>query len=394
MTCPYRPFLGAAFAFLGVFCIVVYPNAAEGEEVVGVAYLTLKPTAVSANARVELDVELHSITGDAPSTMLLWFAYDSAALQVDEEYYEVLQRDTSGKVVFDDAGNAKVSRYGVRLGSAAAAKGVSLDYQVHEVTEEESVGALGISLSGREPLESGVLLSIAFRVLDPNADALTVDGIASDDPALCLTAQAGSCKKSSASTPSVQSVLVAVEDRAVTLPCEPPVAPSGLQASTNRNDGVLLTWQSLPGTVEYRVCAAPINDPGAAVPLGEGWLQTTSYLDEGAPLPREMRRLGCLRRYETVGRYYWVVSRDSTTHCESAPTGGGVLGARTAGKALNSSAPVAQTTAVPPAGSVDSADAGVAVLTIACLQILARQQRKRKGDVLPVGLRSKHFGEN
>ncbi|MGA2053130.1 MAG: hypothetical protein ABSH19_07455, partial [Opitutales bacterium] len=60
----------------------------------------------------------------------------------------------------------------------------------------------------------------------------------------------------------------------------PPPAPNGVRASTNRNDGVLVTWNAVAGAVSYEVYRG--STPQANNPSDLGPATTTNFLDTSA----------------------------------------------------------------------------------------------------------------
>lgn len=92
---------------------------------------------------------------------------------------------------------------------------------------------------------------------------------------------------------------------------EPPPAPSGVSASGGTfSDRVQISWDPLPGLVEYRVMRAESPELDLAIPLIEEWQTDTVFDDVTASPPRQIPGRGCHGPSTELVLYtYWVQAR-------------------------------------------------------------------------------------
>jgi len=157
------------------------------------------------------------------------------------------------------------------------------------------------------PIENGVILSVKFDVLDAELGEF-------------IPVSAGS--NVSGATALGVSFDVVTADGGIQVSCVAPNAPGNVTASRGRTDGVLVTWNSVPGATGYRVFRNSVDNPFTATALGSEWQASLSFLDTTAPpaditLPSNQGCSGSNSGTITNQFYYWVKAR-TTSDCESA----------------------------------------------------------------------------
>lgn len=260
---------------------------------------------------VEIPVTLDS-GGAAPSTMVLFIAYDPLQLAPYMDFYEHVRTGFDGQILYDEQGNALTEPSPVMLSDALAALGVNMQSEVH------AQGVIGIIiLETTAVLPDGPLFKMAFKVLSGAAgEELLLDGISTQSPILI----GGEAASSSASTNGAEGLDVMMLDGKVLIGCSPAQTPGNVVASQGRPDAVEVTWNAVATpNAQYRVFRSNSNDPATASPLGNGWQTATSFVDFSAKAPVLVSESGCCRPavYRESRHYYWVKAR-TQTGCESA----------------------------------------------------------------------------
>lgn len=316
----------------------------------GVSGFALEPITLTvgdgtANRGDTAEVPVTLAVGDpAPSTLVLFLAYDAAKLAPNTSFYQFILQDLNGPVL-DEHGNTIVTTSAVHPEAAVDAAEKLIETQVHP----EGVLAIAVTGLNATTLGNGPLIKVAFRVLltAQENEYLPVNGLGAGDTPVQL---AHGPAISSAAGIMAEAIPVSFTDGRVHVGCTPAETPANVSATQGQSDAVVITWSAVADPhAEYRVYRG--NDPNVsnALPLGEGWASATSFQDVTAQAPATVVPGGCFRsaQYEYVQYYYWVKSRNSLG-CESAFSTPPVQGYRGSGKAA------AQSAAVPPqtAGNV------------------------------------------
>lgn len=282
--------------------------------------ITLRLTSTTGNPGDTVEVSVELVADDAlPESFALFLAYDPAALQPEEDAYEIIARDEfTGEPILDNDGNTIADFNPVRLSEGAADAGKTAAHQIYT-----GPGAIGIVVLGinQNPIPAGELLTVAFRIRDDVPDGSMTDVIGVDEAAQIHVpnGQGGADQLISSFTrtvdnggePDVVLMTYDFENTAVIIGCIPVAAPTGVSATQDRSDGVLVSWSGVAGeNVEYRVYRATVNNATAAVPIGAGWQSATSFLDITARVP-EVTMGECLMPAEVseVHYFYWVRAR-------------------------------------------------------------------------------------
>ncbi len=169
--------------------------------------------------------------------------------------------------------------------------------------EGESLASLSLIAFGFDQvvIGDGTLFVIEFEVLDGGVSGV-VPLVAAD---------------SSATTPGpdITNIVVIAHDGGIDLSCTTLDTPGNLNASSNRSDGVFLSWNAVDGAAEYRVFRGPGNatSPEEAAPITD-WISATEFLDSSAPRAMTADAFGCA--VEAVTVRYWVRAREREL-CES-----------------------------------------------------------------------------
>ncbi len=290
------------------------------------AVIAMGTAEVNAGDVAEVDVRL-TAEGEAPSTVALFIKYNPAFVTPEEEEYEFVLRDLSGTVLTDNEGQPLTQRSAVRLNEVLS--GASVSVAVHEAD-----GVLAVIVAnGQTPMVSnGVLLTVAFRVDQVTPENTSIPLLIS--PADAQEINGSPYGPASASLASAEEVQLTLQNGQIDVGCIPAETPAGVQASQDRADGVYVTWDAVTtANAEYRVYRSVSADFSQALPLGDSWQVSTSFLDVSAAQPTQVQRAGCFReaQYEYVSYYYWVKAR-TATGCESTPSADAALGQRGASK--------------------------------------------------------------
>ncbi len=322
------------FSALRPLCLVVVllysvasAYAQEGEGVT----VEIGHSAGNAGETVELPVDFFRGIHQ-PATMVLWIGYDPARLTPVEDYFETIVRDDQGNPVRDDEGHVMTTRSGVRADFSLEDTGKMLTVAYHPAE-----GAIAISIAGlgtdQAAIPEGPLLTLAFRI-DPSLSVgptLDVVGHDTNNPVVVDGAE----RRSSASD-TEGPIVLAMRDGGILVGCSAPDLPENVTASQGRSDGILIAWDAVdsPG-VTYRVYRADTDDLEVALPLGEGWVEATDFLDITANPADSMAPGGCNGAPPADGPtyYYWVASR-TPVGCEQPPSGVAASGFRRGGKTL------------------------------------------------------------
>lgn len=160
-------------------------------------------------------------------------------------------------------------------------------------------------------IPDGVVFILRFEILSMGEDGVI--------PLIAIDASATTAGA------NIEEITVNATDGAIDLTCNVLALPTNIQASTNRTDGVRVTWAAVDGATEYRVYRGPGNaqSPDEAAPISP-WFDGLAYLDTAAPAPIESGAFGCT--VAPVNVRYFVQARERE-FCLS-PFGGPVSGSR------------------------------------------------------------------
>lgn len=285
----------------------------------------------SSSAHPEVAVEI-SPSGLAPTTMVLFFAFDAELVSPDSNYYETISRDTQGNPVRDEDGEAVVFRSAVQPSPELALAGKAVEVQVY------AEGVIGIVISGlnEEPIPSGTLFTLGFKAqpgINPSLNTL-LRGIV-DPPVTVTNPNTGVDESAASSAASLESgtevsLPLAFFGGTVNFSCPGNTpAPTSVTASNDDPEAVTIGWTS-SSALEYRVFRADSNNFNAALPLGGGWQLSRVFSDFSAAAPIEGGPAGCFGEGgdSPVNQFYWVIARDNGG-CESV-VAGPVQGSRAA----------------------------------------------------------------
>ncbi|MFP4501079.1 MAG: cohesin domain-containing protein [Candidatus Hydrogenedentota bacterium] len=271
----------------------------------------------NAGDTVEFAVSLEP--GDTPpATIILVLDYSPDALRPDFEFYEITQTESGGDTV----------RSAVDPGPAVEDAGKNVDLN------ESAPGQLRIVITSvnDEVMRAGVLFDLAMTIQEGVTDGAAVSLSGNPDASSATDADGSG------------DLPVAFEGGEVGVGCVPPAAPTNVNASSARAEGVEVTWSGVsePG-IAYRVYRADAADEADAVPVS-GWQSETSYFDVTANAPQPVGAGGCCAPGETepFTHYYWVQAR--TDEGCASPFAGPAAGSRGDGKrggheAMGSAAP-------------------------------------------------------
>jgi hypothetical protein len=278
----------------------------------------------SADAHPEVSIQ-NSPSGEAPTAMVLFFAFDASRLSPDPTYYETIARDALGNVQVDDNGEAIVFRSAVRPTAALTGAGKAITTQVY------AEGVIGIVISGinETPIPTGTMFTLGFETQPGVSSTATtvLRGITSDTSVQVTNPTTGATETARSSAVSL--------DNGVEIPVTPTFfggtilfscpgdipAVTGVTASTNDPDSVVLSWTS-GSSLEYRVYRSDNNNFAQAVALGAGWQLAKTFSDFSAAPGVPGNAGGCFGGSDgtAINQFYWVISRDSS-RCESDPVG-------------------------------------------------------------------------
>jgi len=141
------------------------------------------------------------------------------------------------------------------------------------------------------------------------------------------------------SSPTPLNIPVNISDGVINVGCSPASSVNGVGATTDRSDGVLISWNGIPETgAQYRVYRNTVNNAATAKPIGTTWQTATTYLDISAAVPTVNDPGGCFNPADVTPAtyFYWVLAR-SASGCVSENYSTPVAqGSRAyAGKSLN-----------------------------------------------------------
>ena len=281
--------------------------------------LSFDSTSASAGDTVEVSLSM-SIEGDGPESMIIFLAYDPAALTPNEDEYELILRNpVSGERILDDDGNTMAVRRAVLPADSLGNVEKTVD---SEVFSDE--GVVGVSIAGLNTnvIPAGPLFTVAFTVSGDLGNGTMTDVIGlSDGNAIVVpdgsggvTPAATSASRSENGGMSAVAVSYGFQDVTLSIGCEPPETPSGVTATQDRSDGVSVSWSAIATTgAEYRVFRSTTNLSNTALPLGDGWQSNTSFTDVTALVPETSTGDGCTMPSQTneVRYFYWVKARTS-----------------------------------------------------------------------------------
>lgn len=163
-------------------------------------------------------------------------------------------------------------------------------------------------------LSAGALLSFAVR-LTPAAkawDNLRLDAATDAAPVLLD----GIPFSSSASAPDATPLAPRMEPLVIPVNCVPPNPPARVGASWRYRDRIEVVWNTPDdaASLEYRVYRGATVIVEQAVPLHDGWINDTVYVDRlGDELALSSGGCACSQ----TRFFYWVRARDAATGCES-----------------------------------------------------------------------------
>ena len=184
-----------------------------------------------------------------------------AALVPLPQAYEIVARNEfTGEPILDRQGNTVAALSLVRLESAVSAAGKNATFEIYP-----NPGAIGVLVHGlnQNPIPAGPLFTVAFRILETVEDGSMTDilGVDPESEVHVPDAQGGVVRLESSfsrtvpdSETEVELLSFGFENTAVLVGCAPPTAPTGVTATTNRSDAVVVSWNAVAGAnIEYRV---------------------------------------------------------------------------------------------------------------------------------------------
>jgi len=327
--------------------------------------LTLESTTAQPGDTVELAVSL-AIHGDGPESLIVFLAYDPAALTPNGDEYELILRNSvSGEPVLDGNGNTMAIRRAVRPEAGPTGAGKTIDSEVFQ-----NEGVIGVSVTGlnRTAIPAGPLFTIALTAAGGlgNGTVTTVIGLGEDNAVVVPDGSGGvapaatSASRSTGDGAGAEAVTFGFVDAEVTIGCTSPGTPAGVTASQNRSDGVSVGWQAVAAGAEYRVYRSTSNNAASAVALGAEWQSGTTFLDITALVPVVVMGDGCAvpNQVSAVRYFYWVRAR-TPEGCQGELSAPAAEGFRTQAKG-----------ALSPAGMFPAG--GELLILLGALLILAR----------------------
>lgn len=296
---------------------------------------------------VEAPLFLPANQTDTPTTLQLFIAYDPAHVTPATTFY---QGGTSPVLP-----SAALTAAGIGVDSEVFAQGVI------------SIVVFGLAAPAI-PVSNGTpLLQIAFQI-KPTAPlniSVLLNGLTAAEP-VEINGEDSFCTAADA---DADPLTVNFTDGAVVVGCVPRAnAPTGVTATQNRADGVLIAWTPVAGDgAEYRVYRSTTAAFITAEPLSATWSPQTSFLDTTAAAPATPDNAGCAcpaPEPVVTYYYYWVVAR-TAAGCTGDPSATPVQGARSAAKFAPDPA-TTQASALPSARNEDglrpvAADSALAV---------------------------------
>ncbi len=320
----------------------------------------------SSSAHPEVSVQI-TPSGLAPSSMVLFFAFDAELLAPDSNYYETIARDALGDVLRDEDGEALVSRSAVKASPELALAGKTLEVQLY------AEGVIGVAISGinDEAIPSGTLFTVGFKTQPGINTSLNtvIRGITPDASVVVTNPNTGEDETAFSSAAALDNgtevpLNLAFFGGTMLFSCPGTTpTPTSLSASSDDAEAVNVSWSS-GSALEYRVYRADSNSFASAQPIGAGWQLSRTFSDFSAAAPVEGGPAGCFGQggFSAVNQFYWVIARDANG-CEST-VAGPVQGARAPESAKSLEAAMA------PAGDW-------LVVTLVCGLLVAAGLRRR-----------------
>lgn len=310
----------SGLAFLAVAAIPA--NAQDPNDI------TLRLSATTGNPGDSVEVSVALETDDIfPETFAVFLAYDGAALEPLPEAFEIIARNEfTGEPLVDNDGNTIADFSLVRLSDAVVDAGKLATFETY--TDAEAVGVLVHGLN-QEPIPEGVVFTLAFRILETVPDGSMTDILGLDDASdihvpdgdggvsRLVSSFTRTVPAESGGT-NVELLTYGFENTVVIVGCIPAAAPSGVSASQDQSDAVVVSWNAVAGSnIEYRVYRGTTSSAIGAVPIGEGWQTATTFSDITALVP-EVDQGDCFNpgQVSEVHYFYWVRAR-SQEGCES-----------------------------------------------------------------------------
>lgn len=309
-----------ASALLGLFILLIQTDISAGAP----RSVSVTIGAAVGNAGDEVEVPLTLETGGLAETMVLFVDYDPALVRPAQQFYEFVQTDQAGDPIRDEDGNVVATRSAVRPESSVTDAGKLIQSTVH------GEGYISIAIVGIDTstLAAGPLCTVAFEIRPgvSELDSILLDG---DDVS-------SSAAATSADSEIPLDIAVDFADGGIATGCDRPEAPEGVWATSNRNDGVKVTWIAIADEdAEYRVYRNTQLDIASAVPLGEAWQTEASFFDLTALTREVVPDPGCPRRPIVSNiTYYWVRARNAEgciSEFSAAPATGGRVQAKSGG---------------------------------------------------------------
>jgi len=278
----------------------------------------------SSSAHPEVSVRI-TPSGLAPSSMVLFFAFDSELLAPDSNYYETIARDALGNVLRDEDGEALVSRSAVKASPELALAGKALEVQLY------AEGVIGVAISGinDEVIPSGTLFTVGFKTLPGINSSLNtvIRGITPDAAVVVTNPNTGEDESAFSSAAALDNgtevpLTLAFFGGTMLFSCPGNTpSPTSVSAGSDDAEAVNVSWSS-GSALEYRVYRSDSTNFANAQPLGAGWQLSRSFSDFSAAAPVEGGPAGCFGQggFSAVNQFYWVIARDADG-CESALAG-------------------------------------------------------------------------
>ena len=267
---------------------------------------------------VEIDVSLTS-NGDSPTSLLLFITYDPEALVAHPQYFETNTLGEDGMPDINADGNTETLSGPVCLDKALWRSGKVADATIYPE------GVVGILIAGMDGtiIPDGPLCQVAFEVLPGvQVGGVTAIGGAPSDAPIALD---GEMASSAGAIGTEEALTVSFADGSVRfLQCSTaPPAPLAPAVSQDRPDGVRVHWDAVDeDDVEYRVYRSTSGFLYDAIPLGEGWHSSTTFVDITAAAAEDIPSTGCFLVSDivTTPYYYWVKAR-TASGCQSGFSG-------------------------------------------------------------------------
>jgi hypothetical protein len=278
----------------------------------------------SSSAHPEVAVQI-TPSGLAPTTLVLFFAFDPELVVPDTDYYETISRNALGDVIRDEDGEAVVFRSAVQPSPELALAGKAAEVQLY------AEGVVGIVISGinEEPIPSGTLFTLGFET-QPGINAslnTVIRGITPETSVVVTNPNTGEDETAFSSAAALDEgtevpLTLAFFGGTMLFSCPGNTpAPTGVTASTDDAEAVTVGWSS-GSALEYRVYRADNNNFANALPLGAGWQLSRTFGDFSAAAPVAGGPAGCFGGGgdSPVNQFYWVIARDNDG-CESVVAG-------------------------------------------------------------------------